>query len=132
MRKIADKFPADGEATLMTDIHIRVTWGTGEVMVFDDDDREITRCVVEQWIDNNDSDFYAQVATALRALLEKMRSLVDNMSIIKPYSFVLEDDEREQQAELYVADDETVIIDPVMMEGLDEELDSFFEKLMSE
>ena len=40
IRKIADKFPADRESSLLTDIHIRVTQETGELMAFDDDDNE--------------------------------------------------------------------------------------------
>lgn len=116
----------------MTDIHLRVTQETGELMAFDDDDNEITRCVVEQWIDNKDDDFYQSVATQLHKSLEKNRELVDNMSILKPYAFVLEDDDNENQGELYVADDDTVIISPELMAGLDEELDSFLENLMKE
>ncbi len=57
IRKIAEKFPAQEDATMLTDIHIRVTQETGELMAFDDDDNEITRCVVEQWIDNKEDTF---------------------------------------------------------------------------
>ena len=63
IKKIAEKFPAEAEPTLLTDIHIRVTQETGELMAFDDDDTELTRCVVEQWIDNKDDDFYESVTT---------------------------------------------------------------------
>ena len=132
IRKIAEKFPSDAEATLMTDIHIRVTQETGELMAFDDDDNEITRCVVEQWIDNKDDDFYDSVAAIMRKAFERNRSLADNMSIIKPYAFVLEDDDRENQGELYIADDNTIIIDTELMAGLDEELDQFLDNLMKE
>ena len=54
------------------------------------------------------------------------------MSILKPYSFVLEDDEKENVAELYVVDDDTVIIDPELMAGLDEDLNNFLENLLKE
>ena len=130
IRKISEKFPANNEASLLTDIHIRVTQETGELMVFDDDDNEITRCVVEQWIDNKDDDFYDEVAKTLRRAIEKQKDLADGLSIIKPYSFVLEDDDKEPVTELYVADDELVIIDPDIMEDLDKDLDDFFSNLM--
>ena len=55
IRKIAEKFPAEEEASQMTDIHLRVAQDTGELTVFNDDDEEITRCIVEQWIDNADN-----------------------------------------------------------------------------
>jgi hypothetical protein len=132
IRKIADKFPASEEAEQLTDIHIRVTQDTGELMAFDDDDNEITRCVVEQWIENKDDDFYPQIAAILHKALERNRKMVENMSILKPYSFVLEDDDKENQGELFVADDETVIINPELMAGLDEDLDAFLKDLMKD
>ena len=132
IRKIADKYPASEEAAIMTDIHIRVTQETGELMAFDDDDNEITRCVVEQWIDNKDDGFYQQVAAILHKALERNRNLVENMSILKPYSFVLEDDDNENQGELFVADDDTVIINPELMAGLDEDHDAFLKDLMKD
>ena len=132
IRKIADKFPASQEADIMTDIHIRVTQESGELMAFDDDDNEITRCVIEQWIDNKDDDFYQSIGATLHKCLERHRDIVDNLSILKPYAFVLEDDDRENKGELYVADDETVIISPELMAGLDNELDDFLKDLMKD
>jgi len=100
IRKIADKFPSSEEASLLTDIHIRVTQETGELTVFDDDDVEITRCIVEQWIDNKDDDFYPQIVSIIRRSLENQKTLVENMGILKPYSFVLEDEDKENMGEL--------------------------------
>jgi len=133
LRKVAEKFPDDKEASMLTDIHIRVTQETGELMVFDDDDKELTRCVVEQWIGNKDDDFYDHAATTLRKCINKQKKLMENLSVLKPYAFVLEDDDREPKAELFVVDDEdTVIIDTDLMPGLDSDLDSFFDKLVNE
>ena len=88
--------------------------------------------MVEEWIDNKDDNFYQEITTLLRNILKRMRNTVDNLGILKPYSFTLENDDRENIAELYVADDETIIIDGDLMEGLDKDLDSFFDKLMKE
>ena len=132
IRKIAEKFPAKEEASMLTDIHIRVTQETGELMAFDDDDNEITRCVVEQWIDNKEDDFYEQTVSIIRRCLDKQKSLIENMGLLKPYSFVLEDDDKEAVGELYVVDDDTVIIDTELMAGLDKDLDEFFEKLLKD
>ena len=88
LRKTADKFPATEEATMMTDIHIRVIQESGELLTFDDDDNELMRCVVEQWIDNKDDDFYDSVATMLREGIERQKDVLENLSILKPYSFV--------------------------------------------
>lgn len=132
IRKIADKFPAANEASLLTDIHIRVTQETGELMAFDDDDKEITRCVIEQWIDDKSDDFYEQIADVLRVLLRKQSALVEGMSILKPYAFVLESDDGDIQHELYVVDDDTIIIDSNLMDNLDDDLNKFLDNLMKD
>lgn len=132
LKKIAQKFPLNEETSLVTDIHVRVSQESGEMVAFDDDDKEITRCVVEQWIENNDEDFYESVHDILTTTFAAMSKTLDNLGILKPYSFVLENDEKESIAELYLADDDTIIIGKDLMEGLDTDLDSFFDSLMKE
>lgn len=132
LRKTADKFPPTDEASQMTDIHICVTQESGELLTFDDDDRELTRCVVEQWIGNKDDDFYESVSKSLHTCIKGMKQMLDNLSILKPYSFVLEDDDREVLEELYMVDDEIGMIDPVSIDSLDSDLDAFLDKLMND
>ena len=132
LKKIAQKFPLNEETSLVTDIHVRVSQESGEMVAFDDDDKEITRCVVEQWIENNDEDFYESVHDILTTTFASMSKTLDNLGILKPYSFVLENDEKEGIAELYLADDDTIIIGKDLMEGLDTDLDSFFDSLIKE
>ncbi len=130
IKKIAQKLPANEETSLLTDIHLLVSQDSGELIAYDDNDQEITRCVVEQWIDNKDESFYDEVTAILRKELHQMHEVVDNLGIMKPYSFVLENDDREAVSELYVADDDTIILGGDLMEGLDQDLDSFFDSLM--
>ena len=132
IRKITEKFPSSSEATLLTDIHLCVTQETGELLVLDDDDKEITRCVIEQWIDDKSDEFYDQVAATLRKILREHAEQIEAMSILKPYAFVLESDERDEQHELYVVDGDTIILDPIMMDDLDEDLNAFFDNLMKD
>jgi len=132
IRKIADKYPVIEDHSQLTDIHIRVIQETGELLAFDDDDKEITRCVIEQWINNKEDDFYNQIITIIRRAIDNQKTLAENMGILKPYSFVLEDEDKESIGELYVVDDDTVIIDTNLMSGLDEDLNVFFEKLLKE
>ena len=102
------------------------------MMAFDDDDKELDRCVIEQWIDNKDDDFYEQITSVLRKSLDKHKGVIEQMSILKPFSFVLEDDDKETIAELHIVDDNIVIIDPDLMEGLDDDLNSFLEGLLKD
>lgn len=132
LRKVSEKFPSSEEPTLLTDLHFRVTQETGEMVVYDDDDKEVTRCVVDQWIDNKDDVFYKEVTIALRNAINKQKAQIDQLSILKPFSLVLEDDDHENVAELYVVDDDTVIIDEELMADLDKDLDNFLDQLLKE
>ncbi len=132
VKKIAQKFPPTDEPTVMTDIHLLVSQESGELLAFDDDENEITRCVVDQWIDNKDTDFYQLIVPVLRSVLESQRETINQMGILKPFSFVLENDDKDPIAELYVADDDTVIIGGDLMQGLDKDLDHFLDDLLKD
>lgn len=131
-KKLAQKFPSADEPMLLTDIHIRVSQENGDMTAFDDDDNEITRCVIEQWIDNSEEGFYDEVTRVLRTFFQKNASLADSLGIMKPYSFVLETDEKEPFSELYVADNDTVLIGGDLMKGLDKDLDNFLNDLLGD
>ena len=132
IKKTIQKFPKNEDTSLLTDIHIRVSQDSGEMISFDDDDNEITRCVVEQWINNTDECFYQDVTSTLQNTLHKFRDVIDDMGIMKPYSFVLENEEKENISELYVSDDDTVIIGGDLMENLNDDLNSFLTELLGD
>lgn len=130
INKIAQKFPSTEEANIMTDIHLRVSQDSGEMVAFDDDENELNRCVIEEWIDNKDEDFYHGIIGILRGVIIHMKHTVDHLSILKPYSFVLENDDKEHVAELYLVDDDIIIVSGELMKGLDKDLNDFFSELM--
>ena len=132
LKKGTQKFISDEEPSVITDIHLRVSQDSGDLMAFDDDDKEISRCVIEEWIENKDDNFYENVITVLRARINYMSDIADNLCLLKPYSFVLENEDKEHVAELYVADDDISIIGGDIMQGWDKDLDEFFDKLMKE
>ena len=132
LRKISEKFPQDEDTSILTDIHLRVAQESAEVIVVDDDEKEITRCVIEQWIDNKEENFYDEITSLLQGTMKQHRDMLDNLGILKPYSFVLEDDEGEHVSELYIADDDIVIIEGDLMQDLEEDLNSFIDNLMKE
>ena len=79
-----------------------------------------------------DDDFYEEITPILRKSIEKNKAIVEGMSILKPFSFVLENDDKESVAELYLVDDELVIIDPDLMTDLDDDLNAFLENLLKD
>lgn len=132
LRKTAEKFSAAGDEPRLTDIYILVKQDSGEIRVLDDDDNEITRCVVEAWIDNTDEHFYHDILPPLREAIRRLKTTIEAMNLLRPFSFVLTDEERNSIAELYLVDDDTVIIDHELMEGLSEDLDRFWNDLVAD
>ena len=132
LRKVAQKFTAKESDMPMTDIHLRASQDSGDLMAFDDDDNEISRCVISTWIENKSDNFYQEIAYTLRSELNRMKDTIDNLSIMKPFSFILEDDDRNNISELYLVDDDLVMIGGNLMQGLDEELDNFLQNILKQ
>ena len=132
LRKVAQKFTAKESDMPMTDIHLRASQDSGDLMAFDDDDNESSRCVISTWIENKSDNFYQEIAYTLRSELNRMRDTIDNLSIMKPFSFILEDDEKNNIAELYLVDDDLVMIGGNLMQGLDEDLDNFLQNILKQ
>ena len=130
--KIADKFPHVEEPTILTDIHLRANQETGELVAFDDEDKEITRAVIEQWIGNTDESFYSDITTVIKQCINNYHTMLEDIAILKPYSFVLENEDKELINDLYLIDDDIMIFDPELMKELDEDLDQFLDNLMKE
>ena len=70
------------------------------------------------------------ITSSIRKCLANRKEVIEEMSVIKPFSFVLEDEDKESVAELYIVDGDTVIIDPEMMPDLDKDLDDFLRHLL--
>ena len=77
-------------------------------------------------------DFYENMERILSNLLcnLKNRGAFDKLTIMKPFSFVLVDDDKETIAELLLLDDDTLLINEELLKGLDEELDAFLKDLL--
>ena len=133
LKKTAEKFAAiPQEDAVLTDFYLLVRQESGELLVFDDDEHEITRCVVEEWIGNSSEDFYTAIQPVLQAALKRCAPLLEEMSVLRPCSFVLLDDEQQTVAELFLIDDDTMILGQDLMVGLSDDLDAFWQKLSAE
>ena len=92
LHKVIAKFPPEAEP-VMTDIHLLVSNYTGEIRTYNDDDEELDRCVVEEWIKSPDENFYEDIVPILRSCIENLRPSIGKMSIMQPFSFVLIDED---------------------------------------
>lgn len=130
---ICSYFPANSESAIMTDVILQVNGETGSLTIYDDDDNEIFSDIVDEWVGNDSDEFYSSVETLLRDYIHQHSESLKELSIIKPYSFMLVDDEKETISELYLVDDDAIVIDTSsLMKNLDKDLDDFFDRLMKE
>ena len=133
LREAVDKYIADGERTVVTDIHLQPKQDSGELVIFNDDYEELSRTIIEEWVDYSEDDFYTIVERILRGEINALKDtgVLDKLAIMKPYSFVLVDEDRETVTELLLIDDEdTLLLNDELLKGLDEELDAFLKDLL--
>lgn len=127
------RYVSGGEESVVTDIHLQPNSESGELVIYDDDDKVLARTIINEWVEYDSDDFYAVVELILRAELEALKAtgLLEKLSLMKPYSFVLVDEEKETVAELLLVDDEeTLLLNDELLKGLDEELDAFLKDLL--
>ncbi|EKU91153.1 hypothetical protein [Bacteroides oleiciplenus] len=132
IKQAVDKYTCGCEQTIVTDIHLQANQNSGELTVFDDEDEELANITIEEWLTYDGDDFYESVERTLVNLLNNLKNSgdFDRLTILKPYSFVLVDDEKETVAELLLMDDDTLLVNEELLKGLDEELDDFLKDLL--
>ncbi len=83
--------------------------------------------MIEEWATYDGDDFMENVEPNLKSILCRMKDAgdFDKVTILKPYSFVLVDEDKETVAELLLIDDDTLLVDDELLKGLDKELDEF-------
>ncbi len=132
IRQSVGKYACGCEQTIVTDIHLQANQNSGELTIFDDEDEELANIAIEEWMTYDGDDFDDNVERTLSNLLHGMKNSgdFDRLTILKPYSFVLVDDEKETIAELLLMDDDTLLVNEELLKGLDDELDAFLKELL--
>lgn len=131
LKKAVSKLLQKKEHPIITDIYLQVTIA-GEFVVFDDNDEELSRATIAEWVDCQEDELINEAQQVLTTLLAKQKEsgAFDQLPLMKPYSFVLVDEEKETIADLLLMDDDTMIISKGLLQGLDEELDAFLKDLL--
>lgn len=127
------RYTSEGDETVVTDIHLQPNSESGELIIFDDDDHELSRTIINEWVEYESDDFYTVVEPILRAEVEALKESgkLEKLCLMKPYSFVLVDEDKETVAELLLVDeDDTLLLNDELLKGLDEELDAFLKDLL--
>ena len=128
--KMANRY-ISAEESKVTDFHIKVNGENGELTIFDDDDNTLARVHIKEWEGEHNEAVYEK---ELQSELTKMHRLgaFDSLNIVKPYSFVLIDEDGQSIVDLLIIDDDTLILSADLLEGFDEEMNSFLKKLLEE
>ena len=135
LEKALERYVADGNNTIITDIYLQPKQNTGELVLLNDDDDILASALIEEWVGLGD-DFYLVVERVLRDALKELQDIgsFDRLCLLKPYSFVLVDADKETIADLLLVDDQETLLlhDGMLLEGLDDELDAFLKKLLED
>ena len=124
IQKAVGKYVCGCDQTAVTDIHLQPDQTSGQLTIFNDDDEELATY--------DGDDFMENVEPSLKSILCRMKEAGDfeKITILKPYSFVLVDEDKETVAELLLVDDDTILVDDELLKGLDKELDEFLKNLL--
>ena len=132
IQKAVGKYVCGCDQTAVTDIHLQPDQTSGQLTIFNDDDEELANVMIEEWATYDGDDFMENVEPSLKSILCRMKEAGDfeKITILKPYSFVLVDEDKETAAELLLVDDDTILVDDELLKGLDKELDEFLKNLL--
>lgn len=122
------------EQAIVTDIHLMISADSGELTILDDDDQELNKVIIPEWVDNRQEDFESGCQQVLANKLQRMKEekAFDNVNLVKPYSFILLNDDKETLADLLLIDDQNIVLNDELLAGWESDLDSFLERLMEE
>ena len=130
--KISALYSGEEDQLLSTDFYFMPT-PEGCLHVYNDNDEEIACADVPEWKEYQHEEFYAKVEADLHEAIKAANGdgELERLAVWMPYSFVLVDEERESIAELLV-DEDTLLVTDSLLEGLDDELNAFIDKLLNE
>ena len=131
LKKAISKLLQVKEQPIISDIYLQVTVA-GEFVVYDDNDQEFARATIAEWVDCQEDVLIKESQELLTKLLNKQNETgaFNQLPLLKPYSFVLVDEEKETIADLLLMDDDTLLLSEGLLQGLDEELDAFLKDLL--
>ena len=133
LAKIAELYSGEEYQLVSTDFYLMPS-SEGTLCVYNDEDEAIATAEVPEWETYEPDTFYADVEADLREAIAgaNANGELERLAVWMPYSFVLVDDERETVADLLLVDEDTLLVTNSLLDGLNEELNSFLEQLLND
>lgn len=134
LQKIIGIYAGEEDQQISTDFYFQPQRETGSLIVLNDEDETIAQAAIPEWANDDTDTFYDKVGEQLKAAISEANREGDleRLAVWMPYSFVLVDEERETICDLLLVDDDTLVVTNSLLQGLDEELNSFLEKLLED
>ena len=126
----------DHAGSPLNDLFLQVDQQSGEVLVFDENEKPFGKEVVFDWVlpDLDEEDFYAKIVPELKkaVFLLDEKNTFDKIYIEKPFSVSLVNENFDVLEELLFLDDDTLKLDDELWKDMDKELDAFLKELLSD
>ncbi len=118
------------------DLYVQVDMESGEILIYDEEERLLEKVVVFDWVDKSESDeaFRSEVTATLKAALSLLvsKKMFEKPCFMQPFSVSLTGDDFSVIEELLFVDDDNLRIDDPLLKDLDADLDNFLTQLLSD
>ena len=135
-QSVVVKLSDNASTILVSDLFIQVDQETGEVQIFDDAENLLDKVVIFDWINKNEeeSTFIIRITTTLKSVLSllSVKGVFENKNISIPFAVSLTDEDFTVIEELLFIDEDITRVDDPLLQNLDEDLDLFLAKLLSD
>ncbi len=132
-----EKYKLKEEPGTLTDMYVQLNTANSVVAVYDDEEQLLTEEDFPEFGElssNDDKTLFRVIENILRDVLNEPEILAKFEAIdpLRPFSVLLVDELFEHQAEIYLLEDGSLIIEDSLFKDIDKELDLFLDKLMEE
>ena len=135
-QSVVVKLSDNASTILVSDLFIQVDQETGEVQIFDDAENLLDKVVIFDWINKNEeeSTFIIRITTTLKSVLSllSVKGAFEKKNISIPFAVSLTDEDFSVIEELLFIDEDITRVDDPLLQNLDEDLDLFLAKLLSD
>ena len=130
------KLSKDENGNYLSDLYVQVDQESGELQIFDDEERLIEKNVIFDWVNNTEDEnvFNRNVAASIKDVLTILstKGAFEHPRFMKPFSVSLTDEDFVVIEELLFIDDELLRLDDPFLKNMDEDLKDFLDKLLPE
>jgi hypothetical protein len=124
------------ESNCYSDLFVQVDSDSGELQIYDEEEKLIEKTVIFDWVNNaiEDEKYDEMVIAPLKSALSVLsaKKAFESACFMKPFSISLTDEDFSVIEELLFLDDETLRLDDPLLKNLDADLDEFLSELLSD